>query len=114
MLTKIKLIVKIPSFPIRILLNRSGPISCPDLKNSPSIIQYLTLDWSDNASKITHFPLDTKAVITHLQSGCVMILTGVDRIAIGLGTQGNVTIPGGSGKMFFDDLRLYRPRETAE
>ena len=37
-------------------------------------------------------------------------LTNVDRIAIGLGTRGNMTVPGGSGKMFFDDIRLYRPR----
>ena len=35
-------------------------------------------------------------------------LTNVDRIAIGLGSKGNTTIPGGSGKMFFDDIRLYR------
>jgi hypothetical protein len=35
-------------------------------------------------------------------------LTDVDRIAIGLGNKGNMTIPGGSGKMFFDDIRLYR------
>jgi hypothetical protein len=41
-------------------------------------------------------------------------LTNVDRIAIGLGTRGNMTVPGGSGKMFFDDIRLYRPREAAE
>ena len=41
-------------------------------------------------------------------------LTNVDRIAIGMGTQGNITIPGGSGKMFIDDIRLYRPREAAE
>ena len=41
-------------------------------------------------------------------------LTNVDRIAIGLGTRGNATIAGGSGKMFFDDIRLYRPREAAE
>jgi hypothetical protein len=40
-----------------------------------------------------------------------IVLTNVDRIAIGLGTQGNMTIPGGSGKMFFDDIRLYRPRD---
>ena len=43
-----------------------------------------------------------------------IVLTNVDRIAIGLGTKGNMTIPGGSGKMFFDDIRLYRPREAAE
>jgi len=40
-------------------------------------------------------------------------LTNVDRIAIGLGTRGNMTAPGGSGKMFFDDIRLYKPREAA-
>ena len=40
-------------------------------------------------------------------------LTNVDRIAIGLGTKGNMTTPGGSGKMFFDDIRLYRLREVA-
>jgi len=37
-------------------------------------------------------------------------LSNVDKIAIGLGTRGNITIPGGSGKMYFDDIRLYQPR----
>jgi hypothetical protein len=40
-------------------------------------------------------------------------LTDVDRIAIGVGTKGNTTVPGGSGKMFFDDIRLYGPRDIA-
>jgi len=40
-------------------------------------------------------------------------LTNVDRIAIGLGTRGNTTVPGGSGKMFFDDIRLERAAEPA-
>jgi hypothetical protein len=40
-------------------------------------------------------------------------LTDVDRIAIGLGTKGNMTIPGGSGKMYFDDIRLNRPSDAA-
>jgi len=35
-------------------------------------------------------------------------LTDVDKISIGLGTRGNVTIPGGKGKMYFDDIRLSR------
>jgi hypothetical protein len=43
-----------------------------------------------------------------------IVLTNVDRIAIGLGTRGNTTAPGGSGKMFIDDIRLYRPREAAQ
>jgi len=42
-----------------------------------------------------------------------IILTDVDRIAIGLGTRGNMTIPGGSGNMYFDDILLYRPRNVA-
>jgi hypothetical protein len=41
-------------------------------------------------------------------------LADVDRIAIGLGTKGNMTTPGGPGKMYFDEIRLYRPREAAE
>jgi len=41
-------------------------------------------------------------------------LADVDRIAIGMGTQGNVAVPGGSGTMFFDDIRLYRLRPEPE
>ena len=41
-------------------------------------------------------------------------LTDVDRIAIGLGTKGNMTISGGKGKMIIDDVRLYRTRDAAE
>jgi hypothetical protein len=37
-------------------------------------------------------------------------LANVDRLAFGLGTRGNQTAPGGSGKMYFDDIRVYRPR----
>jgi len=37
-------------------------------------------------------------------------LANVDKIAIGLGTQGNLATPGGSGEMFFDDIRLYQQR----
>ena len=43
-----------------------------------------------------------------------IVLTDIDRIAIGLGTRGNMTVPGGSGKMYIDDVRLYQPRDTAE
>jgi len=41
-------------------------------------------------------------------------LNDVDRIAIGLGTRGNTTTPGGAGKMFIDDIRLYRTRASGE
>jgi hypothetical protein len=39
-------------------------------------------------------------------------LTDVDTITIGIGTRGNTTSPGGSGKMFFDDIRLRRNIEV--
>jgi len=39
-------------------------------------------------------------------------LTNVDSIAIGLGTRGNTTTPGGSGKMYFDDIRLCQPKSA--
>jgi len=41
-------------------------------------------------------------------------LTDIDSIAIGIGAQGNVTTPGRSGKMYFDDIRLYRPSDAPE
>ncbi len=34
-------------------------------------------------------------------------LTNVTSIGIGLGTRGNKTVAGGSGQMYFDDIRLY-------
>jgi hypothetical protein len=41
-------------------------------------------------------------------------LADVDRIMIGLGTRGNLTTPGGAGKMLFDDIRLNRLAEVAQ
>ena len=40
-------------------------------------------------------------------------LADVDKLAVGLGTRGNPGAPGpgGSGTMFFDDIRLLRPAE---
>ena len=41
-------------------------------------------------------------------------LSNVDKIAIGLGTRGNMATPGGSGKMYFDDIRLNQMSNAAE
>jgi hypothetical protein len=41
-------------------------------------------------------------------------LTDVDKLIIGVGTKGNMTTPGGAGKMYFDDIRLSRSIEAAE
>jgi hypothetical protein len=35
-------------------------------------------------------------------------LANVTSITIGFGTKGNTTTAGGTGKMYFDDVRLYR------
>ncbi|MHC4330920.1 MAG: LamG domain-containing protein [Planctomycetota bacterium] len=40
-------------------------------------------------------------------------LTDVDKIAVGLGSKSGMTTTGGSGRMFFDDIRLYRSRDAA-
>ncbi len=36
-------------------------------------------------------------------------LSNVTSITIGFGTRGNTTVVGGTGQMYFDDIRLYRP-----
>ena len=36
-------------------------------------------------------------------------LTDVDKFAIGLGSKSGMAAPGGSGTMYIDDIRLYRP-----
>jgi len=47
-------------------------------------------------------------------AGQGITLTNVDSIAIGLGTQGNISVPGGSGKVYIDDISLYQSREVTE
>ncbi|HUV65868.1 MAG TPA: hypothetical protein VMW24_18370, partial [Sedimentisphaerales bacterium] len=37
-------------------------------------------------------------------------LANVTSITIGFGTRGNTTLPGGTGQMYIDDIRLYRSR----
>ena len=39
--------------------------------------------------------------------------TNVDSVSIGVGTRGNETIPGGTGKMYFDDILLKRSSDSA-
>jgi len=41
-------------------------------------------------------------------------LANIDSIAIGIGTRDNVSTPGGSGKIYLDDIRLYRPNIAPE
>jgi hypothetical protein len=41
-------------------------------------------------------------------------LTNVTGITIGFSTRGNTTVAGGTGQMYFDDIRLYRPESRSE
>jgi hypothetical protein len=36
-------------------------------------------------------------------------LSDVDRLTIGVGSKSGLTTPGGTGTMYFDDIRLYQP-----
>jgi regulation of enolase protein 1 (concanavalin A-like superfamily) len=36
-------------------------------------------------------------------------LANVSKLSIGVGTKDNTTTPGGTGKLYIDDIRLYRP-----
>jgi hypothetical protein len=36
-------------------------------------------------------------------------LTSVAKIMIGLGTEAGMAAPGGTGTIYIDDIRLYRP-----
>jgi len=81
-----------------------------------------------NAAELLYVALNGSAVVTHENPDAALVeewtrwdidlqvfadqgidLTNVDKIAIGLGTRGNTTTPGGSGTMYFDDIGLYRP-----
>jgi len=66
--------------------------------NDPNAAQ--TTTWTEWA-----IPLQTFA-------GQGVNLANVTSITIGFGTRGNTTLPGGTGQMYFDDIRLYRPRIT--
>ena len=82
--------------PIYVLLNDKGIVYHDDPEAS------LIDDW-------TEWRIDLQ---TFAEQG--VDLTSIDTIAIGIGTKGNVTTPGNLGKMYFDDIRLYRPTEAAE
>jgi hypothetical protein len=81
----------------------------------------------DNDAEPLYVALNGSAVVTHDNPDAALVeewtqwnidlqifadkgidLTNVDKIAIGLGTKGNTTTPGGLGKMYFDDIGLHR------
>ncbi len=86
---------------------------------------------SDNAAETLYVALNGSAVVFHDNPNAALIdtwtqwnidlqafadqgvnLANVNTIALGLGNKSNPQ-PGGSGVMYFDDIRLYRPAEPA-
>jgi len=84
-----------------------------------------------NAAERMYVALNGTAVVYHTDPAAVQVatwtewviplqqfaglgvnLTNVSSITIGFGIRGNTTVPGGTGQMYFDDIRLYRPRST--
>jgi hypothetical protein len=79
---------------------------------------YLTVgDGSGTAATVYHNDPDAALINTWTEwnvpltdlSNQGVVLTNVDKIAIGFGGADNPQ-PGGSGLMYFDDIRLYLPR----
>ncbi len=85
----------------------------------------------DNDAEPLYVALNGGAVVTHDNPDAALVeewiqwnidlqdfvdkgidLTNVDTIAIGLGTRGNTTTPGGLGKMYFDDIGLHQPESA--
>ncbi|MFB0555345.1 MAG: hypothetical protein ACETWQ_18725, partial [Phycisphaerae bacterium] len=84
---------------------------------------------SDNAAETLYVALNDSAVVNHDNPGAAQITTwtqwnidlqafadqgvnlaNVNTIAIGFGDKKNPQ-PGGSGTMYFDDIRLYAPSQ---
>jgi hypothetical protein len=84
------------SEPIYVVLNDKGIVYHDDPQAS------LVDDW-------TEWRIDLQAFA---EQG--VDLTNIDSIAIGIGARNNLTTPGRSGKMYFDDIRLYRPGDVPE
>ncbi|MHC4494505.1 MAG: LamG-like jellyroll fold domain-containing protein [Planctomycetota bacterium] len=93
-------------------MNRDVGIS----SNSAEPLYLAVTDGAGSSAVIPHD--DANAAVTDIWTEWVidlqtladqgLDLTNIDKVAIGLGTRGNTTAAGGSGTMFFDDIRLVR------
>ncbi len=100
-------------------------------ENGVSILTIWFRGISDNATETLYVALNGSAVVTHENSDAARTedwtewnidlqafadqgvnLTNVNTIGLGLGDKKN-PLAGGSGTMYFDDIRLYQPTESA-
>jgi hypothetical protein len=80
------------NYPERIYAAVNGKVVYRDDPNTT-----MTVDWTE-----WRVPLQDFAKLG-------VSLTNVDSLAIGVGTQGDAATPGGTGLLYIDDIRLYRP-----
>jgi hypothetical protein len=72
---------------------------------APGIVVY------DNASAVMQRSWTQWTIPLQAFDDQGIILTNVDKIAIGLGSKSDMAVVGGTGTMFIDDIALYRPEQ---
>jgi Concanavalin A-like lectin/glucanases superfamily/HpiC1 cyclase len=81
--------------PMYVAITNAGGTAAVVYNDDPNLVTGTWTEWMIPLQAFTDQGVDLK---------------NVNSIAIGIGTRGNMTVPGGSGKMYFDDIRLYRRR----
>ncbi|MHC4567933.1 MAG: hypothetical protein ACYTE3_19490 [Planctomycetota bacterium] len=74
--------------------NTGGPPAVVTHDDASAALTEAWTEWTIELSKFSDQGID---------------LTDIDKIAIGLGTQGSAAATGGSGMVFIDDITLRRP-----
>ncbi len=73
------------------------------------VLNGTTVVYHDNPSATQTAPWTQWVIPLKTFAALGVNLTDVTSITIGLGTRGNTTVAGGTGQMYIDDIRLYRP-----
>jgi hypothetical protein len=89
---------------IGIVSNRTEPMYVALTSGSKAAVVYHDDPNAVNIENWTQWPIPLQRFASQ-----GINLNSVDKLAIGFGAKGDMTKPGGSGIMFFDDIRLYRP-----
>ena len=89
---------------IGIVSNRTEPMYVAVTSGSKTAVVYHNDPNAVNIENWTEWPIPLQKFVDQ-----GINLNSVEKLAIGFGTRGDMTKPGGSGIMYFDDIRLYRP-----
>jgi len=89
-----------------------------DSANAAELLYVALSNTAGGPGVVAHSEVDAAQVITWKQWVIPLLtfadqsinLTNVDKLSIGLGSKSGMAAIGGSGTMFIDDIRLYRPK----